>query len=88
MKGYIKADFAGDMFPLLPGDKFLATDKRRRTYHYQYCGNEAPNSFGDFTVYNEDINDYSNVEHEWFRQRKITLNPFNRYLKPASREPL
>ena len=76
MDGYIKADFTND-FPLFHGDKFLAKTKLGDVHHYQLCS--YMNKHGELLVCNDNPEyGYSHVELEWFRQREIYLNPFNK----------
>lgn len=79
---YIKADFTGLRFPLQSGDKFYAKDRFGRVCHYQFCGYKDSPSGHSITICNDDP-EYgsSQVDHEWFRQREIYLNPFNEGLK-------
>jgi hypothetical protein len=80
-KDYIKADFT-NRFPLVLGDKFFAKDKLGSVYHYQFCGFKNDPCGYNITICNDDPeHGYSQVEHEWFRQREIYLNPFNEALK-------
>ena len=80
-KDYIKTDFT-KKFPLLFGDKFFAKDKHGSIYHYQFCGFIDDPCGYNITICNDDPeHGYSQVEHEWFRQREIYLNPFNEALK-------
>jgi len=80
-KDYIKTDFTNS-FPLMFGDKFFAKDKLGNIYHYQFCGFKDDPCGYNITICNDDPeHGYSQVEHEWFRQREIYLNPFNEALK-------
>jgi hypothetical protein len=69
------------------GDKFFAKDKLGNIYHYQFCGFKDDPCGYNITICNDDPElSYSQVEHEWFRQREIYLNPFNEALKKRRNE--
>lgn len=63
---------------LRTGDKFIATDKQGRTYHYSFTGidlNDLDNGTGCqyILLRNLDTGANTNVEAAWFSERDITL---------------
>lgn len=67
------------------GDHFKATDALGRTFQYQYLGmytkeyqylhETIKSEVREFHLFNETWNQFTDVEHEWFNQRKIVILP-------------
>jgi len=54
-------------------DRFKATDKLNKTFTYEFVCINPSDSSREVVLYNIDLSEYTYVEMEWFRQRKIEV---------------
>lgn len=64
-------DSDGNSVELKPGDEFVSTNKLGGRYRYQYLGIMPDECGFDYYIRDLDNGSFSNVEMEWFMQRRI-----------------
>ena len=64
-------DSDGNSVELNPGDEFVSTNKLGGRYRYQYLGIMPDECGFDYYIRDLDNGSFSNVELEWFMQRRI-----------------
>lgn len=66
-------DITGKSGALCEGARFSAEDKLGKKYQYRYEGTEKTENGYDIRLHNLTDGTETNVEKEWFRQRKIKI---------------